>query len=120
MKFIARALGTLNPYLREDSNETLQNVRFLFDSEDLLDTTSSVDDVIITKREKKLMFGIMKIRISTPSLSDLVRRCVRACLCASSPGGGGLHKFLHISLPILFHTCRFLFDICSPSHVRYL
>ena len=81
---IARALGTLNPYLREDSNETLPNVRFLFDSEDLLDTTSSVDDVSITKREKKLMFGTMKIRISTPSLSDLVRRCMRAYLCASS------------------------------------
>lgn len=85
----------MNPYLREDSNETLPNVRFLFDSEDLLDTTSSVDDVSITKREKKLMFGTMKIRISTPSLSDLVRRCVRACLCASSPhvwGGGGVGR----------------------------
>jgi uncharacterized protein Yka (UPF0111/DUF47 family) len=74
----ARAFGILNPYLREDSTETLPNVRFLFDSEDLLDTASSIDDVILTNREKNLMFGMIKIHTSTPSLHDLMRRYVRA------------------------------------------
>lgn len=74
----ARAFGILNPYLREDSTETLPNVRFLFDSEDLLDTASSVHDVTLTNREKKLMFGMIKIQTSTPSLSDLMRRYVYA------------------------------------------
>jgi hypothetical protein len=74
----ARAFGILNPYLREDSTETLPNVRFLFDSEDLLDTASSIHDVTLTNREKKLIFGMIKIQKSTPSLSDLMRRYVRA------------------------------------------
>jgi hypothetical protein len=70
----ARPFGILNPYLREDSTETLPNVRFLFDSEDLLDTASSIHDVTLTNREEKLMFGMIKIQTSTTSLSDLMRR----------------------------------------------
>ena len=90
----ARAFGILNPYLREDSTETLPNVRFLFDSEDLLDTASSIHDVTITNREKKLMFGMIKIQTSTPSLSDLMRRYVHACAqCALHSNCAGHHSF---------------------------
>ena len=49
-------------------------MRFLFDSEDLLETASAIVDDRMCASERSLMMGMIKIKISTPSLSDLMKR----------------------------------------------
>ena len=69
-----RPLGAVNPHLEEDSSETLDTVRFLFDSEDLLETASAIVDERMCASERSLMMGMIKMKIATPSLSDLMKR----------------------------------------------
>lgn len=64
----------MNPHLEEDSGESLENVRFLFDSEDLLETAVAISDSRVSEREKMLTFGLLRFRLSTPSLGDLIAR----------------------------------------------
>jgi hypothetical protein len=66
--------GILNPHLEEDSGESLENVRFLFDSEDLLETAVAISDNRVSEREKALTLGLLRFRLSTPSLVELITR----------------------------------------------
>ena len=73
--FFVRPEGTLNPHLEESSSESLENVRFLFDSEDLLDCAVSINQRDLSNNEKDLMLGLIKMNMATPSLETLIKRC---------------------------------------------
>ena len=67
-----RPSGVLNPHLEEDSSESLENVRFLFDSQDLFDAAISINQTNLSFTEKNLILGLIKMDMKTPSLQDFI------------------------------------------------
>ena len=71
---IFRAAGKLCPYLDQE-NSPLGNqdeVRFLFDSEDLMETAMSIRDPTVKGFDR--MFSVLMFELRTPTLDDLIRR----------------------------------------------
>ena len=72
--FLDRPPGVFNPHLEEDSSESLDNVRFLFDSEDLLETAVSIKQNNLSDKYQSVMLGMLKLNLKTPTLSELIER----------------------------------------------
>jgi hypothetical protein len=64
----------MNPYLDEDSSVIPENIRFLFDSDDLLETAMSIKDNDVKSNQRDLILGVLKVQLIIPSVLDLNKR----------------------------------------------
>jgi hypothetical protein len=73
--FARRLEGGQHPLLDSlVSVSARETVRFLFDSEDLLETAAAIREPVMSRVAKERCLGLLKVPLITPTLSDLSRR----------------------------------------------
>ena len=73
---IARPSGKINPLLETNALQSVprESVRFLFDSEDLLETCASVRSPNLNPAHLERRLGLIKVPLNTPNLQHLIGR----------------------------------------------
>lgn len=100
---IIREKGKLNPLLETNALQSVprESVRFLFDSEDLLETSVAIRNPNMKPSHVERKLGMVKINLPLPSLQELIKRYAELSLsltqlgldegyvCSGGGGGGG-------------------------------
>jgi hypothetical protein len=73
---VMRPAGVQNPLLESNALQSVprESVRFLFDSEDLLETCVSIRNPNMRASHVERRLGLVKIALKVPSLYDLIKR----------------------------------------------